>query len=311
MSYLLHQVQPRSDEYYFAREGTDASFEDITCNTITVNGAPGTSVSVNGGDVDLSGGDLIMTGGRMVASTEPLLPGMSATPTYRINCNGYMLINNGHDSAARLYMGPSPSGGNNDYCSMISATNTFSTNYGSDLGFWTHDVVSNTGEPTLRMTIDNAGAVNVVSGNLTLNGVPAQTAQTALVANVQQQPINISAGVNTTNMGAPITVPRTGLYILTGAFTYDGAAPDGITFGSADFLAVRLDAGLSGTSHGVNVNLRNCLGNNDGVSSATLVVPLVAGVSYQPMAIMYNISGVSTITGSPVYGAAFALTALC
>ena len=190
-------------------------------------------------------------------------------------------------------------------------------NSGSNLAIYSYN---DTGNFLSAPFAINRATGDIITDNLTSNGVitatnipavPVLAAQTALVANAQQQPINIAAGVNTTNIGAPITVPKTGLYILSGAFTYDGAAGDGITFGSADFLAVRLDAGIAGTSHGVNVNLRNCLGNNDGVSTATLVVPLVAGVSYQPMAIMYNVSGVSAITGTPVYGAAYSLTALC
>jgi hypothetical protein len=134
--------------------------------------------------------------------------------------------------------------------------------------------------------------------------IPSQTTYVA----TQQVTINISAGVQTTNIGASITVPRTGLYILTGSFNYDGSAGQGITFGSADFLSIKLNAA---TSVSVNITLANYLSTNDRTTTNTIVVPLTAGVSYQPQAICYNISGVSVITGSPLYYGAYALTALC
>jgi hypothetical protein len=302
-----------NNSYYLTKNPADAG--DITCDTITVNGT-GAGVT----STTIQTGDVVINNGRLVVSYDPLTPGQSATPSWRATINGVTNINGGNNGQARLILGPSPAFGNNDYCSWITSTDNFAVDYSSQLGFWTHGGGTNPGGPTQRMTIDPSGNVNILTGNLIVSGtvssanipaLPMLPSQTNYALTPVQVPINISAGVQTTNIGAPITVPKTGMYILLGSFNYDGAAGDGITFGSADFLAIRFEPVGPGTPRGVNINLRNCLGDNDGTCSNTFEVLLDSTVTYQPKAIMYNISGTSTITGTPNYYGAYALTALC
>jgi hypothetical protein len=123
---------------------------NISSGLLTVN----STISSNNGDI-------IMAGGKLVVSKLPLQSGQTLTPNVRLNVNGDVNFNSGYDGIARLILGPTPGGSNQDYCSLITSEDSYSSNYGSQLGFWTHDTTSNTGSPTRRMTITNTGNVGI------------------------------------------------------------------------------------------------------------------------------------------------------
>jgi hypothetical protein len=86
-------------------------------------------------------------------------------PQERLDLAGNMLIQNGN--TARIFLGPSASTGNYDYCSMIEANSDSAQRYGSDLRFYTHSDVANYSLPTERMRITSAGNVGIGNGEPT------------------------------------------------------------------------------------------------------------------------------------------------
>lgn len=273
MSYLAPQTMPSPDSYYFAMTGKDATFDDLHCKTITVS------------------------------------PEVA-------------LINGGDNAPSRLVLGPAPDkiNGNFDYCSIIEANNDDADNYSSDLRFYTHGNAATYGMPTEQMRIDFEGNVTMnnnlaVAGTITSsNGEAVLNAVTGYTVELTQAalPNPVPGGVSTYNIGAPITVPRSGMYLLTGQVGYDGSPGQAFTpGGSQDFVAIRLDATLPNISQGVNITLVPCANGNDRVSASTVMVPLVAGVTYTPLAILYNESGSIGYTGTPNVTAGYSLAALC
>lgn len=71
--------------------------------------------------------------------------------------NGNLMVSNivTGTTASRIVLGPSPSTGNYDYCSIIQSEQSTATSYYSKLSFWTHPTTGNGGEPTRAMTIDD------------------------------------------------------------------------------------------------------------------------------------------------------------
>jgi hypothetical protein len=89
--------------------------------------------------------------------------GIGATsPLQLLDVRGNALLNAGDlTTNTRLILGPAPSTTNLDYCSLIQSTPNTGANFGSTLSFWTHGVATTAGDPTQRMTIDNAGDVGI------------------------------------------------------------------------------------------------------------------------------------------------------
>ena len=79
----------------------------------------------------------------------------------KLRVTGNAVIENGNNGVARLFLGPSPGSNNYDYCSLIESSNTFSSDYGSDLRFYTHGTAGNAGLPTERMRITNTGIIGI------------------------------------------------------------------------------------------------------------------------------------------------------
>ena len=62
-------------------------------------------------------------------------------------------------------MGPSPSGTNLDYCSLIESISSVASNYASILKFYTHGNGTTASDPTLAMTINSAQQVGIGTAN--------------------------------------------------------------------------------------------------------------------------------------------------
>lgn len=94
--------------------------------------------------------------------------GVAATPGFALNVNGIgkitptlIISNGGTTSNSRLLLGPAPSGGNYDYCSMIQSTQDTGLNYGSKLSFWTHSNTSSFTDLSLAILIDSNQRVGI------------------------------------------------------------------------------------------------------------------------------------------------------
>jgi microcystin-dependent protein len=101
-------------------------------------------------------------------------------PQNKLDVIGNINVNRGNDTNVRLILGPAPSSTNLDYCSIIESVNTYSSNFASDLRFYTHGSISTAADPTERMRITSAGLIGIgttgpaeilhVNGNITLQG---------------------------------------------------------------------------------------------------------------------------------------------
>ena len=96
----------------------------------------------------------------------------TTSPGYTLDVNGntktsnmYVYGNPANAGVARIILGPNPSAGNLDYCSMIESSNSNAGNYQSWMKFYTHDGATSGGDPTLRMSIDNIGRVGIGQAN--------------------------------------------------------------------------------------------------------------------------------------------------
>jgi microcystin-dependent protein len=152
----------------------------------------------------------------------------TTSPTEKLVVSGNALINMGNDTTARLFLGPSPGFGNYDYCSLIEANNTYSSNYASDLRFYTHGTSSTAGMPTERMRIDNAGRVGI---NTT---TPSQTLDVSGTITAT----NLTDGITTRPMEGVVNATPTGSIIMwsattppTGWLICDGTAVSKYTYG--------------------------------------------------------------------------------
>lgn len=130
-------------------------------------------------------------------------------------------------------------------------------------------------------------------------------------------PTPIPAGYTATNVGATITVPKTGLYIISGTYGINVDAVNGATFGLTDDIGVSLVP----TPPVVGVNpvaidfhpysMPNTgAGGADYGSQSSLPVLMTAGVPYQPKYWTDNLGGTMAV---PAGGLAMELklVALC
>jgi hypothetical protein len=83
------------------------------------------------------------------------------SPQQKLDVSGNIRLNRGENSTVQLIMGPTPSYGNFDYTSMIEANNNFTSNFGSDLRFYTHSTGMSEGVTQERMRIDKDGNIGI------------------------------------------------------------------------------------------------------------------------------------------------------
>jgi hypothetical protein len=138
----------------------------------------------------------------------------TTSPGYTLDVNGntktsnmYVYGNPANAGVARIILGPNPSAGNLDYCSMIESSNNNAGNYQSWMKFYTHDGASSGGDPTLRMSIDNIGRVGIGQANpgytLDVNGtVNASSAGSAGTMRIRLTP----TGTTTNPAGSRLLV---------------------------------------------------------------------------------------------------------
>ena len=85
----------------------------------------------------------------------------TASPACKLEVIGGPLKTFTASDVARLILGPSPSAGNLDYCSLIESISAVASNYMSTLKFYTHGAASTASDPTLAMTINSSQQVGI------------------------------------------------------------------------------------------------------------------------------------------------------
>lgn len=183
-----------------------------------------------------------------------------------------------------------------------------------------------TGEMDVTQSLAVGNAAIVGGGLLEINGPlglgrvydtvynPAIPSQTAFVAgNSAVVPNAPGPGTTAIPLGATFTVPRSGMYILTGLLSYDGSVGTTFTAAPVDFFTVICNpsppspgAGFGG----VSVSLTNATAT-DRSWEATATLLLTAGVPYQATLRLQNESGTLAATGAAVLNGTFDLVALC
>lgn len=126
-------------------------------------------------------------------------------------------------------------------------------------------------------------------------------------------PASPAAGQTITPIGSTFTVPRTGMYLLSGILGYNGSV--GTTFVAApgDFFSVILNpsppspGGLQGA---VTVDLTPC-DETDRAWEGVATVKLTGGIPYQANFYMENLSGTVAATGGAAIVGSYDLVALC
>lgn len=124
-----------------------------------------------------------------------------------------------------------------------------------------------------------------------------------------------AAGTTITNVGAVITVPRTGLYLASCMAGINVSAIAGATFGLADDIGFELLPASATGEVNPAITLRPYTMPNTGASGvdygmdASAVFRMVAGINYQPK---YFTDNVSTTMAIPADSSIrMTLTALC
>lgn len=85
----------------------------------------------------------------------------TTSPVCKLDIAGGPIKTYTGSDAARIIMGPSPSGTNLDYCSLIESISSSASNYASILKFYTHGNATTGSDPTLAMTINSAQQVGI------------------------------------------------------------------------------------------------------------------------------------------------------
>ena len=85
----------------------------------------------------------------------------TASPACKLEVIGGPLKTFTGSDVARLILGPSPSAGNLDYCSLIESISAVASNYTSTLKIYTHGAASTASDPTLAMTINSSQQVGI------------------------------------------------------------------------------------------------------------------------------------------------------
>ena len=89
----------------------------------------------------------------------------TANPFCKLDIAGGPIKTYTGSDVARIIMGPSPSGTNLDYCSLIESISSVASNYASILKFYTHGNGTTASDPTLAMTINSAQQVGIGTAN--------------------------------------------------------------------------------------------------------------------------------------------------
>jgi hypothetical protein len=91
----------------------------------------------------------------------------TTSPVCKLDVEGGPIKTYTGSDGARIIMGPSPSGTNLDYCSLIESISSSASNYASILKFYTHGNGTTGSDPTLAMTINSAQQVGIGTTNPT------------------------------------------------------------------------------------------------------------------------------------------------
>ena len=89
----------------------------------------------------------------------------TASPVCKLDIAGGPIKTYTGSDVARIIIGPSPSGTNLDYCSLIESISSVASNYSSILKFYTHGNGTTASDPTLAMTINSAQQVGIGTAN--------------------------------------------------------------------------------------------------------------------------------------------------
>jgi hypothetical protein len=160
------------------------------------------------------------------------------------------------------------------------------------------------------LEIDGTLGLGQVFDSVYNPAIPSQTAFTATGSAVL--PNAPGAGTTAVPLGAIFTVPRSGMYILTGLISYDGSVGTTFTAAPEDFFSVICSPSPPGPGAfgGVTVSLTNSTAT-DRAWEATATLLLTAAVPYQATLRLQNESGTLAATGAAVLNGSFDLVALC
>jgi hypothetical protein len=171
------------------------------------------------------------------------------------------------------------------------------------------------------LTVGNSAQFNDLSGvNIEATGSlvgpdgPVLSQQVDFVTEqIVAVPSAPGAGQTIIAIGATFTVPRTGLYILSGLLSYDGSG--GTTFVAApqDFFSVIVSASppSPGSFQGAITVPLTVNGELDRVWEGMATVKLTGGIPYQANFFLENVSGTVAATGGATLVGSYDLVALC
>ena len=149
---------------------------------------------------------------------------------------------------ARIIMGPSPSGTNLDYCSLIESISSTVTNYASILKFYTHGTASTTSDPTLAMTINSSQQVGIGTPS---PSAPLTVASLSGASNPTNNGILVYNQNNSSTNNAIITVRIAGASASSAYYSYDVQSVNGYShgiLGSSQNLVFRASYDFSTTT---------------------------------------------------------------
>lgn len=122
-----------------------------------------------------------------------------------------------------------------------------------------------------------------------------------------------AAGQTIVPIGATFSVPRTGIYMLSGILGYNGSPGTTLVAGASDFFSVILTPSPPSPGAlvgGVTVNITPC-DATDRAWENVATVKLTGGVPYQANFFIENISGTLAATGGAALVGSYDLVALC
>jgi len=202
-------------------------------------------------------------------------------------------------------------------------------NSGSDLVFFAYNDAG--GTPTATMVIDRASGAITASNGMTVNGdlsvsqdISGATVHSGGEPVLVQQldfvsdqfvavPSAPAAGQTIIPIGATFTVPRTGMYILSGLLSYNGSGGTTFVASSEDFfsiLCIPTPPSPGALQGGITVPLTNN-GELDRVWEGVATVKLTGGIPYQANFFLENVSATVAATGGATLVGSYDLVALC
>jgi hypothetical protein len=188
------------------------------------------------------------------------------------------------------------------------------------------DISCNTAGVASALTVGTAATVG--GGSLEINGTlgvgtvfdsvynPAVASQTDyLEQDTVAFPAIIPAGISSYAIGPLVTLPKSGLYLVSGVVSYNGIVASTFTSAAGDFVAVIMVPTPAGPlTGGVNFDLSPVPAgavqidrNWENVS----VAKLTGGAPYQPTLFIYNLSGTMAASAGSTLDAFYDIAALC